>query len=234
MATPEGLTSTFSDIESKIDALLSSINKRNTDIENGTPRQQTIRIHNENKKNLQALEKTFQKAQMDYRACVLASELTPLQARNFSGQMEQFEQQINEAKQIITKHDGNEPIVGTSEVHGETEHTRQMTDQEMIENADRQIDRQNDLLDVHHTKMQRNIQKGQAISDTLDQQDKQIDRVNEKAVKETDRTNATTAKMKRISTKSALVLYIVLVVLILVFIIQMATKNFGLGFWDKK
>lgn len=222
---------------------LKSINERISGLKAGVARQSFVAQHTRNIKNSKTIEETTQQLGASLNGLV-QSKIISMQEMQVRDQKLQKIIKLNgeiKSKLSLSEDDimnqSRDELLRGGKVRerGETEETRALSNEEMLQSFDVVIEQQDVLLDELHAGIVREKERAKDIDSELDAQDKLIDSVSNKATSSTKRTNFMSRKVLHVEKKSrACCLYIVIVVLVALLIVMLATGNFGMGFGTGK
>ncbi|KAK2952767.1 hypothetical protein BLNAU_12235 [Blattamonas nauphoetae] len=242
MTSREEWDSIFEDASDNLRKTVRSINERIAGIKGGQDRKIFATAHTRNITNLSKLKNTINQLRSDLRTLEDSGRIQKKDAQVYGSKLTKLDNGVNEAEQKtklteaqILSEGRDALITGSARFDAtETEQTRGMTNQDMVMSFDQTIETQDGLLDLYHANMQRAKQGATIVDQELTLQDKLIDNVTEHGARTQGRTQSTTDRMRVVSRKSrgSCVLWIVIIILAIVLIVQIITKNFGLGYWS--
>ncbi|KAH7827519.1 Syntaxin 8A [Monocercomonoides exilis] len=114
---------------------------------------------------------------------------------------------------------------------GETEETRLLTDDELAQINEQQIEAQDEVLDELHAQLSMEHMKAIEIGTELTSQDEILERVKDKVDNAESRTIDATKKAEKLRKKSGFMkYYLTILVLVAILFMQITSNNFGLGY----
>lgn len=214
--------------------LQASINDRLTQIRNGTPQHTLARKHSDNKRTLTQLEARATQIVKSRETLIRSGKIAGGDSMSTQKQVDTINNQLREAQRLMLVGDGPTGNAGSIDRTRETEETRGMTAQEMMQANEQQINQQDAKLDQINNGLRTEIEKAKGISNTLDDQEKQIDRTSGKMDSNVNEIHRQEKKMDKLITAKTCIYYVIIVILLIVLIAQVASGNFTMGYPSKK
>eukprot|EP00771_Trimastix_marina_P000063 gnl/Trimastix_PCT/1067.p1 GENE.gnl/Trimastix_PCT/1067~~gnl/Trimastix_PCT/1067.p1 ORF type:complete len:259 (-),score=66.88 gnl/Trimastix_PCT/1067:143-919(-) len=111
----------------------------------------------------------------------------------------------------------------------ETDHTRGLDDRQLLQYQQRQLDQQDDVLDLIQSSVKKSKQQGMAIGDELDVQQRLLEENERKVDRTTNAIRRENRKIIKITKKQGICCLILIIILLIAFLVVMfATNFFGL------
>lgn len=222
---------------------IKSVNLRIGGLRQGVARQNYVTSHNQNIKNSKIIDELTQQLSESLDGLVQSKVISvqEMQLRDQKLQRikkwsEEIKNKLSMSEADIMNQTRDDLLRGGRLVErGETEETRAMSNEEMIQSFDTTVEQQDELLDELHAGIRREVEKGKEIEKELDVQDKMIDNLTDHTEASTRKTNFLSKKTMYVEKKSSVCcLYIVIILLIVLLISIIASGNFSMGYYSGK
>ncbi|KAK2952803.1 hypothetical protein BLNAU_12271 [Blattamonas nauphoetae] len=236
----EDWTNEFTESQKLLKVAHRNINERIVAVQSGVPPQQFALQNQKTQQSLRKIKDSINVLSAKISSFVQKHTISVVDAQSYQGLLEELRQSFLIAQRkseapILKYHSEISSLMNNQEPafsEGETELSRQMTTDDLLESNDIIIDQQDSLLDELLSRVRRIREQSQGVSDELDYQDNLIDRISDQTHALTARTEEQTSAMRsmKIKRKEAKKLYIIIIILVIILVLQLSTHNFGMGY----